>query len=702
MFMPNDVFQLISKKIRVLWSNREAVIWIELESDKALPSVSSRLEFEHQMANGDLFLIDDPFIEIAMTFPVAGSKAEEVQNRAWEAIEDIVTREPEIYQRKTRGQLLTNVLSDSGATKQTVYRWLRRYWQGGKCKNALSGRFNLCGGPGKTKKLGDKKIGAPRTRTDGVGVNTDDSIKAIFRVAIEKCLLNKNKYEFDYAYNQVLIAFGVPIPCKPEHLLDVPTERQFKYFYEKEFTSIEVTRRREGEINYAKDHRPVLGTSTSEVEGPGSRYQIDATIADVYLVSAQDREKIIGRPTLYFVVDVFSRAIVGMYIGLENASWVSAMEALSNSMLDKVAYCKEFGIEITEDMWPTSGLPESIIGDRGEMLGRHVEVLSKSFNVGIENTPPYRADWKGIVERYFRTIQVKMKPFVEGYVTGNTIGKKKHGKDYRQDGVHTLYEFTQMIIKIVLFYNNDHTLTTYDPDQDIPDSLPHNPLMLWDWGIQYRTGRLRRPPVDIVKVNLLPHTQASVTEHGLKLFGCYYTCLEALDWGWFEGNYQGPKKVTVAYDLYSANTIYLRPNDTYSSFIRASLTERSRSYRDLTVWEVWEKNNVKAGVAATSKLKARAGAVNLVTDLEVISKRSKSNQPENPTMTKTQKVKGINDNKRKERQAERRSKSETLFNEQLKRKEDNVTQIGASESKPKSFKLPTKLTDLLKGEDADE
>lgn len=71
-------------------------------------------------------------------------------------------------------------------------------------------------------------------------------------------------------------------------------------------------------------------------------------------------------------------------------------------------------------------------------------------------------------------------------------------------------------------------------------------------------------------------------------------------------------------------------------------------------------------------------------------------------MTKTEKVKGINDNKRKERQAERRSKSETLFNEQLKRKEDNVTQIGASESKPKSFKLPTKLTDLLKGEDADE
>ena len=81
-----------------------------------------------------------------------------------------------------------------------------------------------------------------------------------------------------------------------------------------------------------------------------------------------------------------------MYVGLENASWVSAMEALANAVSDKLDYCASFGIEITEDMWPTVGLPEAIIGDRGEMLGRHVEVLSKAFNVGIENTPPYRAD----------------------------------------------------------------------------------------------------------------------------------------------------------------------------------------------------------------------------------------------------------------------------------------------------------------------
>lgn len=702
MFMPNDVYSLASQRIRVLWSNREVIFWIALDDERALPKASPRSEFEHLMANGELAVIADPFLEIAMKSPESGSRAEGVQNRAWEAIKDVVNKEPEVYQRVTRGHLISMVLERTGSTKQTVYRWLRRYWQLGKCKNALSGRYDLCGGLGKPKVFMNKRNGAPRTRMPGQGIIITDEIKALFRVVIEKCLLHEGEYELDYAYNQVLIAFGVPLPCKPEDLINVPTERQFRYFYGKEYSPIEITKKRKGEINYLKDFRPVLGTSTAEVAGPGSRYQIDATIADVYLVSEQDREKIIGRPTLYFVVDVFSRAIVGMYVGLENASWVSAMEALANAMLDKVEYCASFNIEITEEMWPTVGLPEAIIGDRGEILGRNVEVLSKAFNINIENTPPYRADWKGVVERYFRTVQVKMKPFVEGYVTGKVIGKKRHGKDYRQDSIHTLNEFTQILIRIVLFYNNEHSISTYDPDPDIPSNLPFNPLVLWNWGIEYRTGRLRRPAVDLVKVNLLPHTEATVTEYGLKVFECYYTCIEALDWGWFEGNYQGPNKITVAYDLYSSNTIFIRPTRSYAGYIEANLTEKSRAYKNLTIWEVWEKNYVKASTAATSKLKKRAGSVNLVNDLEEIVRSSKAAQPRSPSMTKSEKVKGISDNKRFERQYERQKKAEEKEPDSENMDSGKITSIRGSLQERKSYKLPSRLKELLKEDQSDE
>lgn len=701
MFMPNDVYQWDSQRIRVLSSNPQAIFWINIDDEGALPQVTLKSVFEHLLARSDLKAINDPYVNISMSTPKVGSKSEKVQRKAWAAIKDIVKSEPGIYERKARGLLINQVMEENKVTKQTLYRWLRRYWQFGMCANALSGRYDLCGGLGKPKTFKEKRSGPIRTRNLGDGVPITEQVKSLFRVVIQKSYLNENKYDFDYAYNQLLIAYGVKIPASPEDLVDVPTERQFKYFLQKEYTSIEVTKKREGEINYLKDFSPSIGTSTAEVPGPGYLYQIDATIADVYLVSEQDRTEIVGRPTMYFVVDVFSRAIVGMYIGLENASWASAMEALGNAMANKVDYCAEYDIDITSDLWPMQGLPEHIIGDKGEMLGRHVEVLSKAFHVEIQNTPAYRADWKGIVERYFRTIQTKMKPFVEGYVTKNPIGKKRHGNDYRQDGILTLKEFTKMIIKIVLHYNNDHVISTYDIDSDIPKKLPANPLVLWTWGIEYRTGLLRRPDPQLVKVNLLPHTNATVTEHGLKLFGCYYSCKQALEWGWFEENYRGPKTVTVAYDLYSTNVIYLRPSASYAEFIPANLTSRSRAYTNITIWELWVIQNIRLDVAATSKLKKRSGSVNLVSELQQIKDESKQQQPNYTKKEKVKRAKGIADNKRNERQYERNKKTADR-NESSETTSATVTPIHGANAEQKSFKLPTRLKDLLKEGDSDD
>ena len=189
---------------------------------------------------------------------------------------------------------------------------------------------------------------------------------------------------------------------------------------------------------------------------------------------------------------------------------------------------------------------------------------------------------------------------------------------------------------------------------------------------------------------------------GAGQFGCYYTCKDALDWGWFEGNYQGPKKVTVAYDLYSANTVYLRPSDSYSDYIEASMTERSRAYKDLTIWEVWEKNNVRASTAATSKLKKRAGSVNLVKDLEDIARGSKAAQPSKPSMTKAERVKGISDNKRSERQYERQKKTEERLPVSEDTRSSKVTPLRGHQQGRKSYKLPTSLKDLLKEDQSDE
>ncbi|NUE21545.1 hypothetical protein HUC07_23460 [Escherichia coli] len=96
--------------------------------------------------------------------------------------------------------------------------------------------------------------------------------------------------------------------------------------------------------------RGVMGTSRQHIFGPCARFEIDATLMDIYLVSVFNRAWIIGRPVLYVVVDVFSGMVVGFYLGLEGPSWDGARLALFNAFTDKVAFCRDFGVEITQEM----------------------------------------------------------------------------------------------------------------------------------------------------------------------------------------------------------------------------------------------------------------------------------------------------------------------------------------------------------------
>ncbi|PNS07321.1 hypothetical protein [Solilutibacter silvestris] len=67
--------------------------------------------------------------------------------------------------------------------------------------------------------------------------------------------------------------------------MGIPTCDQFGYWTNKDHLRLEIKRKRMDAKLYDKDLRGLLGTSNAEVMGLGSRYQIDATIADIYLVS---------------------------------------------------------------------------------------------------------------------------------------------------------------------------------------------------------------------------------------------------------------------------------------------------------------------------------------------------------------------------------------------------------------------------------
>jgi hypothetical protein len=588
---------------RVLWideSGQEAFV-IQILNEKALPERRTIAEIEEAIAEERAIKrVIDPISVNMLPDSEIKDEFRKKRDRAWEIIKDLVANEPEIYNSRGRGTAVRATAKQYGVHPITVYKFLHRYWVGGL--NALIPRFDRCGCYGKDHAASGAKRGR-RSRlakrdSDAAGVNITEEMKAIFRLGIKLFYnkrtriyltrtwqLTKEKF-FNKGYKQDGEA---RIPILPP-TWELPTYPQFYYHYRKEQNLRKTITARAGELGFATKHRSVLGSSTQQAIGPGSIYQIDATIADVYLVSSYNREWIIGRPILYYVVDVLTRMIVGLYICLDGPNWVGAMMALANTMMDKVAFCAEYGITLAEEDWPCRALPENILGDNSEMKSYNSDQVIASLDISILNTAPYRADLKGIVEQTFRLANIKTIEWIPGAVRKREPGEK----DYRLDATLTLYEFTQLMIYTVLEHN-EHPMDWYERDPFmIQDNVQPIPREIWRWGMVHRFGHLREESAKKVILGLMPKDEATVTYRGIRFKGMFYGCDYAMHNQWFEkARRDGNWTISVAYDPRNVNSIYYydRNGDIFDV---CNLLEREGRYKDRRLEEVLDLLEIEA------------------------------------------------------------------------------------------------------------
>ena len=553
---------------RVLWLNKEddTVVLFNVTTLE-MPIATRYTDIEDRIGQGDMAQEDgDPFSKTIPESEITES-SKAVRERVWATVQDLVLSEPDVYDKHKRAKLITEKVN-KGIQAKTVYRHLKRYWLYGKTKNAFLPSYDNCGGKGKERAVNSSNVkrGRPRKYDDDIGVNIDANIREIFEKSVNKFYHTRSEYTFKSAYEMMLREFFASTSTTADGSVSfelfppdkLPTIGQFRYWYAKTYGVHEKLIKRKGEREFAINHRPVLGKSDYNVIGPASKYQIDATVGDIYLVSRFDRSNIIGRPVIYFVVDVFSRMVTGMYVGLEGPSWPGAMMAIANAASDKVKYCAEYSIEINESDWPCRHIPEAILGDRGEMESNSAETLINALNVRIENAPPFRGDMKGIVERHFKTININATAFLPGHVKPDMA--KRGGRDYRLDAQLDLQQFTKIMILSVLYNNNEHYLESYERDADmIADNIPPIPLRLWEWGIPNRSGLLRSFDELTVRRCLMPTGTATVSAKGIRFKGIYYLSERAIAEHWFEtARAKGSFKVDVSYDPRNMSGIYVR------------------------------------------------------------------------------------------------------------------------------------------------
>lgn len=675
MITVNSVFQYIDgKRIRIIDIIDKFVYLVNLDAATSMPRKELIETINDELECEKLIPIKDPFLKV-----IDEKSLSKVQiykrDEDWQFILKYWEENRQLLLEKdTRNKTFKDIAASSRLGLTKVKKIFSRYWQRGLSKNSLLSDYQNSGGKGKDKKLSENKIGRPR-RVDysgkaTKGINITNDIKQQFQIAINKYYRDKNKLSSKETYNLMLRDFysdryveNGEINFKIWDKSRIPTYGQFYYWFKKFEDPKKNIILRNSPKEFELKHRPILNNSIIETDGPGTRFQIDATIADIYLASSLNKERVIGRPIIYTVIDVFSRLITGIYVGLEGPSWIGAMMALDNMVTDKVDFCRKYGIEITEEQWPSKHLPEIIIADRGEFEGYSVENLINNLNIKIENTSPYRGDLKGIVERNFRTINTKIKHKTPGSIQKEY--RERGDRDYRLDATLTIDEFTKIIINLVLSHNSKLVEKYPMQKEMIRDGVPAIPIKLWNWGIENRKGRLRIVDQERFRLNILPRGKASVSRAGIRFKNLYYGSQKAIEEQWFIKS--KVRSVEIVYDPRNMNQIYI-PDVNGINFEKCYLLEGSKQYKDCILEEIIFNEELAWELREQEREKQTQIDIDTDKEIEKIIKAAKDQKQKAIKYgeSNSKKLKNIRNNRAVEKELNRVDEAFNLGEEQKK------------------------------------
>lgn len=491
-------------------------------------------------------LAADPYLMV-VSQELLPPKHLQLRARAWQIIAPLVAQEPQIFEARQRGHMVSLATAAHGVSHPTIYRYLRRYWQRGQTPNALLPDYGNSGGRGKVRQSSaDVKRGRPRKNAaeEGAGLNADEEIRRTFRVATACYAAANARFSRLGAYQQMLADFFVErrIDAETGRVLTsapvsaIPTFGQFNYWLDHDDDRPpEVARRPAGMTAspalLPQPQLPPLDACRLPAGRPGAGFYLDVVRADVQLVSRADRQQLAGRPLLYVVTDIFSRLVCGLYVGFGAAQWPQAMLALANCGADKQRYSQQYGRHIEAEQWPCRHLPDTLHVRPALTSGWNGDPLLNNFNLRCVASDDGPDDWRPVLEKRFRL-----------------LAPDAHGTPCRLDGVMHVEQFTRIIIDCILYYNNR---------QPLGHAGKATPRQLWDWGREHRAGGLKIYPEHLIRCSLMPVAQASVTSDGIALFNRLYTCASAISERWFErARLRGAWHIKLAYDPEDMETVY--------------------------------------------------------------------------------------------------------------------------------------------------
>ena len=354
---------------------------------------------------------------------------------------------------------------------------------------------------------------------------------------------------------------------------------------------------------------------------------LDATVCDIYLVN--DAGELIGRPILTACIDAYSGLCCGYSLTWEGGTY-SLRGLMLNVIEDKKEHCKKFGIQIQKEDWDCDKIPATLVTDMGsEYVSSTFEQIAE-LGVTLVNLPAYRPELKGSVEKFFDLIQGYFKPILKRKGIIEPDFKQRGSHDYRKECCLTLYQFEQILLHCILYYNSSRVMENYPYTEEmIQAQICPTSSCVWDYGKRQAGANLLSISKEELILTLLPRIEGKFTRQGLKVNGIRYKNEN------YTEKYLAGGTVTVAYNPEDVSCIWLIEN---GSYIRFELIE-SR-YREKALSEVEKPREDKKKIMESVSEENTQSKINLIHSIQTIVLSSVGNEKKT--------IKGIRENRKKE------------------------------------------------------
>ena len=561
-YKPTRPLKTIAGPVRVIDSvGFENVVLIEMDTgSQKVPFTINYREWVELLDSRSLEKARDPFLRLTSAPKGLPDGAANRLQKVIEATSAISQNSALFHSPRTLAKEIGVIASSMGLDPRTVKRWILSWLQAGRNPAVVVSVF--IESQSDEKQVASQNRGAKRGRTKTKPEMASDSpaheVRKKCEKAYEAYVKTQGMIWSDAYYEMLIVLCGIPAieleNSKSGLLMDPvliekyrpPTWPQCRYIFRK--------LKKQGRPLGEDSPRGKRGKATDNVPGPGF-YEIDATFFQIQLVSQVTKSKLVGRPTVYLIVDIFDGVIVGYATTLENPSWAVAALALHNCFSDKGETFSRLGLTFTSKDWPCCHLPTMLRADRADLVS-NMGMDFPTSGVRVEVTPSMTPIAKGTIEG--KNSELKR----EHPGRFNLPGRFKKVRSRRQsDGKKNaaldILEFERILVEIIMDINGE----SVDPRKIPPDALQNGAKVasrigLHEWALVNRAGFTRKMGQHFPYEHLLTKAKGIVTPLGIKLENEIFNCDRLREMGFLLAAVDKNFAIAVSYNPNYAGEIF--------------------------------------------------------------------------------------------------------------------------------------------------